>query len=628
MYRGYRPAASDESCYTTRIMTLWRPPAERLLDVAFFAGFLAYAFAGIDTRLIYHWQGSAFYTTPGFAEEFLKYPGGVVDYFYALLLQVYASQVFGSLALTAQAAAGSALTHAYFKVLAGRALPGVRFIPAVFMLASLNLYYDRTPLGPALLLGVAAAIGFVSLSRRLRSETALLVAFVAMLAATYWIGGMAIVFFVPAAAIVQIARRPRLPLGIVYLLAAGALPAAVERFSAVSVPMSAREWFFNADTRRSVVWWGLYLLYAGGTAILTLRRGEKAGRPGRLIPVAAAVAALAGLGVVAFDSYRTGARDRRLAALDYATSGDDWPGVIEASRGLESKDFNSLARYEVNLALHETNRLGDEMFAYPQKAPMLPRLRAENFLPYMIRITDLCLRLGRVNEAEHFGNEAIILGKSDPRVYRLMARLNMVKGQTAAARKFLTALSFNMPSAGWAGERLQQMNGDPQLSSDAEIQLLRRRMLRHDDVIAVWQRPDKPDADMERLLLDQLEQDPSNRTAFEFLMGNYLLGRDMAAIRGLMPRIRQMRGPAYERPDGTRRTPRHYQEAIAAYMDFSGQPVAIDGFEIEPDTLNRMAVFKRIMSQSSGNEVAKEAAWSRFHDSYFFYLVFGPGDYR
>ena len=85
---------------------------------------------------------------------------------------------------------------------------------------------------------------------------------------------------------------------------------------------------------------------------------------------------------------------------------------------------------------------------------MLPGLRAENFLPYMIRITDLCLRLGRVNEAEHFGNEAIILGKSDPRVYRLMARLNMVKGQTAAARKFLTALSFNMSSAGWAGERL------------------------------------------------------------------------------------------------------------------------------------------------------------------------------
>ena len=308
-------------------MRLWRPPAERLLDVAFFAGFLAYAFAGIDTRLIYHWQGCAFYTTPGFAEEFLKYPGGVVDYVYALLAQAYASQIFGALVLTAQAASAAALTQIFFTMLAGRALPGVRFIPAILMLPSLNLYYDRTALGPALLLGVAAAIGFVSLSRRLQSETALLGAFVAMLAATYWIGGMAIVFFVPAAATLQIARRPRLPLGIVYLLLAGALPAAVERFSAVSVPTSAREWFVNADARRCLVWWGLYLLYAGGTAILTIRRGARASRrPRRLIPVAAAVAVLAGLGVAAFDSHRTGARDRRLAALDYATSGEDWPG--------------------------------------------------------------------------------------------------------------------------------------------------------------------------------------------------------------------------------------------------------------------------------------------------------------
>ena len=141
--------------------------------------------------------------------------------------------------------------------------------------------------------------------------------------------------------------------------------------------------------------------------------------------------------------------------------------------------------------------------------------------------------------------------------------------------------------------------------------------------------PDKPDADMERLLLDQLEQDPSNRMAFEFLMGNYLLGRDMAAIRGLMPRIRQVRGPAYERPDGPvaerRGTTRRRWRCI---WISPASPLQIEGLEIEPETLNRMAVFKRIMSQSSGKEAAKAAAWSRFHDSYFFYLVFGPGDYR
>ncbi len=64
------------------------------------------------------------------------------------------------------------------------------------------------------------------------------------------------------------------------------------------------------------------------------------------------------------------------------------------------------------------------------------------------------------------------------------------------------------------------------------------------------------------------------------------------------------------------------------YGDAAGKPVAPDGFEIEPETLSRMAVFKWIMSQSAGRDAALQAAWSRFRDSYFFYYVFGPGDYR
>ncbi len=609
-------------------MRIWRPPAARLLDGAFFAGFLAYAYAGIDARVLYHWQRPVFYTTPGFAGEFLKYPGGALDYLSGLMGQAYASQVFGAMLLTAQAGAVAALTHMYFRKIAGRDLQGVRFIPALLLLASMNLYFDRTPLAASLLLGLGAGTALAGVAERWRSEAALLAVFLPMLAATYWLGGMALVFFAPAAAIAQIARRPRLPLGILYLLLAAAVPLAVERLGAVYVSASARDWFVTAETRRSVIWCALYLLYAGGTAFAALRGPAAVRLPKRLVALAGAAAILTALTLVAFESYRANGRDRRLASLDDSSAREDWPAVIDSARGLETQDFNSLTRYEINLALHETNRLGDEMFHFPQKGSTLPGLRAENYLPYMLRITDMCLRLGRINEAEHFGNEAIILGRSDPRVYRLMARLNMVKGETGAARKFLTALSYEAGSANWARGTLRELGGDPQLAADAGIQLLRRRMLRRDDVIPVWQRPDHPDADMERLLLDQLEQDPSNRAAFEYLMGNYLLARDMASIRGLMSRLRDMSGPAYQRPDGTRRTPRHYQEAMAAYADSTGSRVSIDGLVIEPDTLNRMAVFKRIMSQSSSKEAAMQAAWSRFRDSYFFYLVFGPGDYR
>jgi hypothetical protein len=221
-------------------MDIRRPPAARVQDAAFLAACLVYIWAGIDPRLIYHCQRPIFYTSPGFLDQFLRYPGGPADYLYALVAQTYAFAGWGAIVLTAQIAAVVALPEAYFTSLAGRPLPLVRYVPALLLLSQANLYYDRTPMTLALLLGLALAILFVRLSRRWNNWAALLAAFAAMLLAAYCLAGVAIVFFAPAAAMVLIARRPtRLP-GIACLLLAAALLAAA--------PASARGWF---------VWWGL-----------------------------------------------------------------------------------------------------------------------------------------------------------------------------------------------------------------------------------------------------------------------------------------------------------------------------------------------------------------------------------
>jgi hypothetical protein len=554
-------------------------------------------------------------------------------------VQAYASRGWGAIVLTAQVAAVTALTEVYFATLAGHTLRLVRFVPAALLLYHANLYYDRTPIELALLLGLAPAILFVHLSRRWRSETALLGLFVALLGAAYYLGGMALVFFAPAAVFAHMARRPRLPVWIVYLLVAAALPA-TELLHWIYMPASARDWFVPPDSRLMLVCWGLYAFNTLGAAILLLRRpgssSKKApkkakDRKRRLVPLAAVLwtaLPLLGLISVAALSYRLNGRDRVLMALDYYTLREDWPAVIDTSRRLAAKDFNSLTRYEINLALHEMNRLGDEMFRFPQAGSLLPVLRSEVFLPYTIRIAELCLRLGRVNEAEHLGSEARTRANSDPRICRLMARVNLVKGQTAAARKFLTVLSYDLVSGAWARQLLRELDQDPQLAGDAEVQLLRRRMLRNEDMFPVWQRADRAGADMERLLLDQLEQDPSNRMAFEFLMGDYLLARDGAAISALMPRIKDMSGPAYVGPSGKRRTPQYYQETMAIYAEMTGRTVEIDGFEIQPETIQRMNAFKRIVAQAPSKAAAVRAVWDGFRDTYFFYAYFDPGDYR
>jgi len=601
---------------------------ERVQDIAFFTVLLVYVWAGIDTRLIYHWQGPVFSTMPGFVNDFLKYPGGPADYVYSLIAQAYVLRGWGAIVLTAQVAAVTALTHAYFKALAGRALPLVRFVPAILLLYHLNLYYDRTPIVLALMVGLAPAILFVRLSSRWRSEAALLGAFAAMLPAVYYLGGMAIVFFAPAAAIVQLARRPRRPVGIAYLLLAAALPAAVERLRFTYIPTSARNWFVDADARRVVACWALYVFYAALTLLLVGRPFRAAAPRKRRIRLLATPALLLLLAAVAAFSYQSNSRDRRMSAVDYYSSHENWQAVLDASRSLAAADFNSLVRYEVNLSLYQMNRLGDDMFRFPQTGAMLLDFHDDRFLPYMLRLTDLCLRLGRVNEAEHYGSEAMVLARSDPRVYRLMAEVNLVKGQTAAARKFFNVLSYDLVSGPWARQRLRELDRGVPFGGDRQVPILRARMLRNDDMISVWQRADKPNADMERLLQDQLEQDPSNRMAFEFLMGNYLLLRDMVAIDALMPRIKDMSGPAYIGPDGRRRTPRHYQEAMAIYADVTGKTPEMEGLEIQPETLERMAAFKKIIRETSTREAAMEVSREAFRDTYFFYFAFGPGAYR
>ena len=99
-----------------RRMRLPRLAAARVRDIACFAVFFLYAWVGIDTRLIYHWQGPVISTIPGFFGGFLACPGGPAVYLYSFIAQAFASRAWGAVVLTALVAAAAALTHVYFKM--------------------------------------------------------------------------------------------------------------------------------------------------------------------------------------------------------------------------------------------------------------------------------------------------------------------------------------------------------------------------------------------------------------------------------------------------------------------------------------------------------------------------------
>jgi hypothetical protein len=168
---------------------------------------LVYALLGIDSKLLYDWQIPGFSTMPGFLAGFLTYPGGPIEYCARLLSQGYANVYLGALLITAQCAGLAVLTHTYIRLLIGRGIWFIGYIPAMLALCLINMYDHRLSLVLSILVGLLLACLFLLAVRRIRNGWLLLAVFVSMLLIGYYLADVAIVVFAPAAAIPQLWRR-------------------------------------------------------------------------------------------------------------------------------------------------------------------------------------------------------------------------------------------------------------------------------------------------------------------------------------------------------------------------------------------------------------------------------------
>jgi hypothetical protein len=247
----------------------------------------------------------------------------------------------------------------------------------------------------------------------------------------------------------------------------------------------------------------------------------------------------------------------------------------------------------------------------------------------MCKLSDMCLRLGRTNDAEHYAYETLALFGPQPRVVRPLAQVHRVKGDTAAACKFLNVLSYDLVEGPRAREQLAAVGTDPTWSRDPVVQRLRRRMQTEDDIATVRKWTDSGTAlNQQRMLLNLLDHDKSNRMAFEFLIGMYLLRRDYESAHFQMTRIEGMDGPAYVLPDGGRRTPRHYQEAMLIWAHGDVAKIKTPGVVIDPEIAQTYKDFRKMLYDAKGPQEAIKAA-EKYAGSYFFYVFtfFGPKDF-
>ncbi|MBN1508129.1 MAG: hypothetical protein JW955_14860 [Sedimentisphaerales bacterium] len=625
-----------------------------ILTVLFFALLYVYVWRVVKPCLIYSCgtitDFPIFYKGWAFFLDQVSGPGGLLTYVSALLSQLFYYSWAGAIVITAQAWVISACTGWLFRAVG---VPGARwwrFVPALLVLVTYSQYTYHLPgiMGAvAALLGACGYVGLVTRGRTAdpgRGSIWHLVVFIMLSAVVYVVSAAAFLPFAAVCAVYELLHRRRYVTGLAYLAFAAIVPyvagVLLFRVSLVDaytdlLPLSWRIRGWATREKMVTAVYALYLFPIAGAIIgglwqvVAVRwRADKkseAATPARtrgqshhskpakgwlstlhrqaIAPavrtiIGAVLVLVIGGGVAAF-----GLDEPQRARLEvhYYACRKMWPEVLEAARRHPVDHFVMNA---VDRALWHTGRLTLDMFSYPQQPGGLLLTGEDHVLVYWNKF-DTQIDLGLMNTAEKNLTECMETFGEQPMILQRLAMVNLVRGTTNSARVYLGALSRTLFYSGWARDYLARLDADPSLAGDREIQELRSRCLRKDNLALFYAK--------EEMLAALAAQDNRNRMAFEYLMAWYLQTRKLDKFIQNIERLSEF---------GYATIPPLYQEALAIYAYPRGKA---GEYPISPDVRSRFESFSRIFNRYRQDKAAafNELAGS-YRDSYLFYYIYGP----
>lgn len=291
--------------------------------------------------------------------------------------------------------------------------------------------------------------------------------------------------------------------------------------------------------------------------------------------------------------------------IEYCAARNQHERLLTVAGRLERLDPASEVR--LHRALFYTGRLLEDLFTFGNQRvwALFPELRRG---PEACRAqSQTLLELGQVNLAEHFAYEALEVEGERPDLLRMLAVVNVLKGQPRAARVFLHALRQVPFHRAWAETWLRQLEADPRLEGEPELRLIRSRMVNTD-----FPHNEMAVASFCRQLL---HANPTNQMAFEYLMAQYLLDRQLEGLIKELPRLEAF-------PYKT--LPRHLQEAVVLYHHLHpGASVNLGGRQLAPEIRHRFRQFSEALGQPTYQTPDGQRALARqFGDTYWHYYFF------
>ena len=294
---------------------------------------------------------------------------------------------------------------------------------------------------------------------------------------------------------------------------------------------------------------------------------------------------------------------KNLGLIGYYAALQQDERVLSVARQL--KTMPPQAEVRLHLALYHTGRLTQDLFAFPSSGTrmLLPGLslgmgtaRAE--------IAPL-LELGQVNVAEQLAQESLEFDGERPDVLRVLAQINILKDRPAAAAVFLNVLRQIPFQRDWATGCLAELEHNPRLTGNPELDLVRSRMPTTDLPHGVISET------AEDLLRQLLASNRQNRMAFEYLLVHYLLTGDFKKLARQAGQLESF---------GYTIIPRPVEEALVLGQKLQGLEFELRGLKIQPDTLRRFQSFCDALGGRPGAAPDALAAMApAFGDTFWYY---------
>ncbi len=599
--------------------------------------FYLYVWLRVDIGLLYFWPGMAlpsFSLTRVFLADLLRQAGGPVQYAGAFLFQLYYFPWLGALVLTVVVGVQCTATGACIRLGSGRAPRLLHLVPVPLVLVLCNQYAHH--LDMLLALAVAASAAWLCVRLAAGRAGRRVAVFLVLGGLVYYAAAGGFLVYAAMCGAVALARR-RLWDAAACLAVGAALPFVAATWL---LPFRLREAYgallpFHpyADPTATAVATALCaflpisVLAAGLTGLLAGRARPPA-FVRRLLPASArpiaAAAAFALAAVVCVQLTFNGARRSRLVVERCART-EAWEELVSEARKMAETGYDLSVSWHVNRALCKTGRLADEMFSFPQHPfGLLPGTRAfaetggEDIAS--LCYSDVFTLVGRVNDAAWKGYQVLELYGDRPWILERLVLLELARGQTAAARVLLGALSKDVIYGRSAREHLARLAADPSADGDPRVTAL-RSMMPTEDTIGLFT--------YEAMFQGLLKVNARNRAAHEYLMAHYLLS---GRLRDAVQALSHLKGLGSDMLPPDYRLPRHYGEAVLLYASATSDRVDVAGLQVDEATQRSFRDFHQTLSRYGGNANAAMRELAEQHgDSYFLYYTYtygGPGGGR